>query len=266
MKAIVLPESLRVFFEDNPSPALAFSGGTDSSFLLYACKMLDVDVRPYFVKGAFQTLEEIHRANDFSEMLGYDLTEVELDVLSDYSIRRNGTDRCYQCKKHVFGSILKKAKEDGCRFVMDGTNASDDYSTRPGMRALMELGVRSPLRECGLTKPQIRLYSKCAELPSWNIPTDSCLATRIPFGMEITDPLLRRTEEVEKELKNLGFRNFRVRTRNYGAHLEMDPAQKDLLKETEQSVRSIILSRYDSITYGERVTDQSSQLDPDLAT
>jgi uncharacterized protein len=138
------------------------------------------------------------------------------------------------------------------RTVIDGTNASDDYDLRPGMRAIQELGVRSPLREAGLTKEQVRELSREAGLPNWDLPSDSCLATRIPTGTVIDEKLLRRTEDAETEIETLGFRGFRVRTRGGSALLEVAPEQSGLLESCKETVEKVLLKYYDGVSYGER--------------
>ena len=123
----------------------------------------------------------------------------------------NPADRCYYCKRNIFSRILEAAGEDGYSLILDGTNASDRADDRPGMRALKEMEVRSPLRECGLTKAMIRELSREAGLFTWNKPAYACLATRIPEGTEITEELLTMTEQAEDYLFSLGFTDFRVR-------------------------------------------------------
>ena len=137
----------------------------------------------------------------------------------------------YHCKKVIFETIVEAATKDGYTLLIDGTNASDDSADRPGMKALTELSVRSPLRECGLTKDEIRRLSKEVGLFTWDKPAYACLATRIPTGEEITAAKLQRTEAAENFLSSLGFTDFRVRSREGVAKIQV--TAEDLLKMME---------------------------------
>ena len=193
---------LKDFFRENPKVALAFSGGVDSAYLLYAAGESGASVRAYYVKSAFQPRFELEDARRLAGELGADMRILEEDVLADAQVASNPRDRCYHCKKRLFTAIAKAAAEDGFSVLMDGTNASDDAGDRPGMRAL---------RECGLTKAEIRRLSKEAGLFTWDKPAYACLATRIPTGTEITEEKLCRTERAESYLASVGLRDFRVR-------------------------------------------------------
>ena len=152
------------FFKENPKAALAFSGGADSAYLLYAAKQLGADVQAYYVKSVFQPKFELEDARRFTELLSVKLRILEVDVLGNGIIVANPCDRCYHCKKMIFEVIAKAAAGDGYQVLLDGTNASDEETDRPGMRALKELEVRSPLRECGITKEEIQIgRASCRE-------------------------------------------------------------------------------------------------------
>ena len=201
---------LKYFFQENPKVALAFSGGVDSAYLLYAAMENGAQVRAYYVKSVFQPQFELEDARRLAAELGADMRELKAEVL-DPAIAANPADRCYYCKKKIFAAIAETAAADGFPVLMDGTNASDNAGDRPGMRALAELSVRSPLRECRLTKDEIRRRSKEAGLFTWDKPAYACLATRIPTGTEITEEKLCRTERAESYLASVGLRDFRVR-------------------------------------------------------
>ncbi len=203
--------TLNEFFEQHNRAALAFSGGVDSAYLLYAAMQAGADVKAYYVKAQFQPQFEFDDAMKLAGQLGTDIRIIRADVLADPQVAANPADRCYYCKRDIFSRILEAAGEDGYSLVLDGTNASDRADDRPGMRALKEMEVRSPLRECGLTKAMIRELSREAGLFTWNKPAYACLATRIPEGTEITDGLLTMTEQAEDYLFSLGFTDFRVR-------------------------------------------------------
>ena len=130
---------------------------------------------------------------------------VELDVLQIPGVAENPPDRCYHCKRALFGRLRQQALADGYTVLIDGTNASDDAGNRPGMRALGELSVRSPLRECGITKAQVRALSKEAGLFTWDKPAYACLATRVPTREAITPETLRKVEAAEEALFSLGY-------------------------------------------------------------
>lgn len=216
---------LEDFFINNPKVAIAFSGGVDSAYLLYAAKNYGAEVKAYYVASEFQPEFEKKGALRLTEELGADMQILPLQVLCDPNVRANLADRCYYCKKQIFSAIVKAAAEDGFTLILDGSNASDDAGDRPGMRVLKEMSVRSPLRECGLTKAQIRELSKEAGLFTWDKPAYACLATRIPTGEEITEEKLQVTEIAEDYLFSLGLTDFRVRSQNSHARLQVPEEQ-----------------------------------------
>ena len=218
---------LRDFFRINNKAAVAFSGGTDSSYLLYTAVQAETDVMAYYVRSQFQPAFEFEDACKVAELIGAEVRVIDLDVLSDETVRANPANRCYFCKQHIMGGIIRAAASDGYDLIVDGTNASDDLSDRPGARALKELGIRSPLRECGITKPEVRQLSHEAGLPVWEKPAYACLATRIPYGEEITAEKLAVTEKAESAMYNMGFRDFRVRMRGTDALIQVKAVQYD---------------------------------------
>ena len=247
-----VPSELRKFFEDNPSPALAFSGGADSSYLFYAAVACGADVTAYFVKTQFQPLFELRNAVKTAEWLGHDIEVIHANVLSDPNVRSNPADRCYHCKKHIFSSILAHAEKDGKEVVIDATNSSDDPADRPGMKALAELGIVSPLRLCSITKPEIRRLSKEAGLWTWDLPSNSCLATRIPVNTELTEENLYEVEETEDMVRELGFREIRVRSLGKKVRLEITDDEQNLLEDRKKEVQNILLAHYSEIEFGRR--------------
>lgn len=216
---------LEDFFINNPKVAIAFSGGVDSAYLLYAAKNYGAEVKAYYVASEFQPEFEKKGALRLTEELGADMQILPLQVLCDPNVRANLADRCYYCKKQIFSAIVKAAAEDGFTLILDGSNASDDAGDRPGMRVLKEMSVCSPLCECGLTKAQIRELSKEAGLFTWDKPAYACLATRIPTGEEITEEKLQVTEIAEDYLFSLGLTDFRVRSQNSHARLQVPEEQ-----------------------------------------
>ena len=239
--------TLNSFFSENPRLALAFSGGVDSAYLLYAATAAGADVTAYYVHSAFQPAFELRDAQRLASELGAKMRVLELDVLGDEIITANPTDRCYHCKKRIFTAIVQAAREDGYDLLIDGTNASDDAADRPGIRALRELAVRSPLRECGITKAQVRQLSREANLFTWDKPAYACLATRIPTGEVITAEKLRKTEQAEEFLKSLGFVDFRVRLMGESAKLQLRGEQLGLLMEKRNEILAGLKPLYANI-------------------
>lgn len=239
--------ALKSFFAENNKVALAFSGGVDSAYLLYAAVNAGADVTAYYVKSQFQPEFELRDAQRLSDELGARMQILPLDVLCDDAVTVNPKDRCYHCKKRIFTAIAKAAKADGYELLIDGTNASDDASDRPGIRALQELSVRSPLRECGITKAQVRSLSREAGLFTWDKPAYACLATRIPTGEVITAQKLQKTEKAEDILENLGFRDFRVRLMGENAKLQIREEQIPLLTEKRNHILEGLKPLYKNI-------------------
>lgn len=235
------------FFKENSKAAVAFSGGVDSAYLLYAAKQSGAQVKAYYVKSVFQPRFEWDDALRLTEGLGIEMKTIQADVLSEEQIALNPPNRCYYCKKIIFSEIMKAAKEDGFSLLLDGTNASDDAKDRPGMRALEELKVRSPLRECGLTKQEIRELSKKAGLFTWDKPAYACLATRIPSGDRITEGKLAKTEQAENFLFRLGFKDFRVRMLGDGAKLQVPAGQFGKVLEERKGIVAELKKYYSSI-------------------
>ena len=227
--------TLEQFFQENPRCALGFSGGVDSAYLLYAGVRAGADIRPYFIKTAFQPAFELADAQKLAAGLGVEVTVLELDALADPQVAANPADRCYYCKQNLFRTLKERAIADGYPVLLDGTNASDQAGDRPGMRALAELSVRSPLRECGLTKDEIRARSREAGLFTWDKPAYACLATRVPAGETITVDILARVEGAEDALFRLGYTDFRVRVFHGAARLQLPQGQMErAVREAEE--------------------------------
>lgn len=239
--------TLQEFFAENPRSALAFSGGVDSAYLLCAAIQSGAQVRAYYVKSQFQPEFELEDARRLAAELGADLRVLELDALADEQVAANPPERCYYCKKRIFSAILKVAEEDGFSLLLDGTNASDDAGDRPGMRALRELSVRSPLRECGLTKADIRRLSRQAGLFTWNKPAYACLATRVPTGEVITAEKLQKTEWAEQYLFSMGFTDFRVRLMGDCARIQLPEDQISMLLDGRAAVLEELKKYYSAV-------------------
>lgn len=219
--------TLEEFFTQHPRTAVAFSGGTDSALVLWAAGRYGREVRAYYVHTVFQPAFELADAKRLAEELDVPLTVVEADVLAVPEAAANGPRRCYYCKRALFTTLWQRAREDGYTVLLDGTNASDDAGDRPGMQALRELEVRSPLRECGITKAEVRRMSREAGLFTWDKPAYACLATRVPTGTAITKEALEKVERGENALFRLGFSDFRVRLLGDAARLQVPADQME---------------------------------------
>ena len=252
-----MADGLGTFFSSHPRIALGYSGGTDSAFLLHEAVGHGADVLPVMVRTAFCTPDEVEDASRLCSDEGLDLVVIDLDVLSSPEISSNGADRCYHCKRAMFSSsngadrcyhckramfsaLISEAAERGYREVMDGTNASDPEGDRPGMRAIRELGVLSPLKEFGITKEDIRRMSREAGLPTWDRATNSCLATRVDTGIPLNRDILGLVLRSEEAVASLGFSGFRVRTDGMHARLQTAAAQHGEAERRWDELRSAL--------------------------
>lgn len=240
--------TLSEFFAAHPKAALGFSGGVDSAYLLYAGLAAGADLRPYYIQTAFQPAFERADAERLATQLGVALTVIELPILENVEVATNDPRRCYHCKRALFGALRQRAHDDGYPLLLDGSNASDDAADRPGMAALTELSVRSPLRECGLTKAEIRRLSKEAGLFTWDKPAYACLATRIPTGTPLTAEALRKVERGEETLHRLGFSDFRLRMAGLDARIELPPSQMALAIERRQALLDTLSPDFAHVT------------------
>lgn len=238
---------LKDFFNHNKKLALAFSGGVDSAFLLQQGHKYGVDIKPYFVKSEFQPMFELEDAKRLANELNISLSIINLDILDYYNVACNPDNRCYYCKKQIFTSIIEKANKDGYFTIIDGTNASDNLADRPGFRALNELGVISPLRVCGLTKDKIRQISMEEKLFTWNKPSYACLATRVATGEYIEKNKLCSIEQSENYMRNLGLKNFRVRTKDNLARIEISKNDLFLFMQNIDSIYNEIKKYYKKV-------------------
>jgi len=208
--------------KDLNSFVVAFSGGVDSSFLLYcASSISNLKVLAVTVRTPYIPAQEISEALEFTDT--YHINHKIIDLEIPEIIKHNPVERCYLCKKILFNNITETAKENGYNYVLDGTNADDMKVYRPGLRALKEMGIRSPLSEAGLTKNDIRDLSKKAGLSLWNKPAMACLLTRIPYETEIRPEMLRMIGEGENFLFNKGYPGTRIRLHGDVARIECLP-------------------------------------------
>jgi len=222
--------TVREFFREHPVTAVAFSGGVDSAWLLHEAAAYAGRTAAYFVRTPFQPDFELEDARKTARQIGAPLTIIDFDILTVPEAAANPPERCYYCKRALFTRLLEAAGADGFPLAVDGGNASDDAGERPGMRALRELGVRSPLRECGVTKADIRRLAREAGLPVWNKPSYACLATRVPAGTAITARDLERVAKGEAALMAQGLVDFRLRLRGEDGLLQVREDQAALAR------------------------------------
>ena len=241
--------TLEEFFKVNNKVAIGFSGGVDSAYLLHEAVKLGADVGVYYVKSQFQPEFEYRDACTLADSLGVKMTVIPVDVCKDKSITDNPANRCYYCKRQIFGAIATHALEDGYSVLLDGTNYSDDIDDRPGFKALTELKVLSPLRICGLTKADIRRLSKEAGLFTYDKPAYACLATRIATGEEITKEKLAITEKAEGFLAGFGFVDFRVRMRGNNALIQVRKSQFPLYEKNKDAIIEELSNYYEKVMF-----------------
>jgi uncharacterized protein len=213
---------LDTILKDLNSFVVAFSGGVDSTFLLHrAHKVRKSAIVAITIRTPYIPSREIDGAVEFTRSFG--INHKIIDIPFPEMIRSNPIDRCYLCKKAIFTDLLSFAKKNNYQFVVDGTNADDTGDFRPGIKALNELGIRSPLLESGLTKKDIRELSREEDLETWDKPAMACLLTRIPYDTEISQGTLRLVEEAENMLFELGYPGTRVRIHGDLARIECMP-------------------------------------------
>ena len=211
---------------------VAFSGGVDSTFLLAAAKeAVDDGVLALTATTPYVPAWELDEARTLTDNLGIRHEIIELSIIPE--IRENPSDRCYHCKKAIFGNLKSRAEELGFPVLTDGSNTDDLGDYRPGLRALRELGIVSPMLECGLSKDDIRKFSRDLGLPTWNKPAYACLLTRLPVNHTIDVDELQRIERSEGYLRSLGFAGVRVRLHGDIARIEVFPQDRTKLFDTD---------------------------------
>ena len=220
--------------------AVAFSGGVDSTYLVYKThEVLGENALAVTIRSQVLIDEDFEWTKDFCKDKGIKQVVIDCDVFDSEQFENNPPDRCYYCKKMDFAAIVKAAAEQGITVVADGSNVDDTGDYRPGMRAMFELGIVSPLKEAGLTKNNIRQLSKEAGLPTWDKPAAACLASRFAYGEKITTEGLVRVANAEKFIRDLGFKGIRVRVHGSLARIEVAPEDKGrfLTKADEVTAR-----------------------------
>ncbi len=219
------------------SALVAFSGGVDSTFLLKAAHdALGERCLAVTALSDTYTPGEAEESARIAALTGARQRFVHTAEFNDPFFIRNDRDRCYHCKRELMTALRKIAEEEGLAFIIDGTNASDLSDHRPGLRAAAEAGVRHPLVEAGLSKDDVRALSKELGLPGWDRPSNACLASRIPYGTQITPNLLRQVAEAEAFLKGLGLVTVRVRAHGIVARIETDAEGMETVMAHRQEI------------------------------
>ncbi len=236
-------EKLKKFFRDAGSVATAFSGGTDSTFLLKIAKeVLGEKAIAITAVSEFFPTRETEEAKDFCRREKIRQIVFEEKILDVENIADNPANRCYLCKKNLFSKILSIAEENKISCVAEGSNTDDDKDYRPGMKAIEELKIKSPLKYAGLSKAEIRELSKKLNLPTWNKPSFACLASRFVYGEKITPEKLSKVEYGEDILHEKNFKQFRVRVHGNLARIEILPA--DFEKIIRPEIREEITAKF----------------------
>ncbi|KXZ40492.1 uncharacterized protein SAMN05661008_00810 [Alkalithermobacter thermoalcaliphilus JW-YL-7 = DSM 7308] len=220
-------EKLKEIIKELKSVAVAFSGGVDSTFLIKVCKdVLGDNVIAVTATSSTYPEREFKESINLSKQIGVEQIVIESEETEIEGFRKNPPNRCYFCKHELFTKIRKVADEKGIENILDGSNADDLKDFRPGSKAARELNVISPLKEASLTKEDIRQLSKQLNLPTWNKPAFACLSSRFPYGEEITKEKLSMLDKGENYLRDLGFKQFRIRHHGQIARIEVSPEER----------------------------------------
>ena len=233
------------------SVAVAFSSGVDSTFLLYAARaaLSDNIIAVTASSGVFPK-RELKEAIDYCERLGVRHVVVNVNELEIEGFAANPKNRCYICKKELFGGFKKTAEEHGMAVVVEGSNLDDEGDYRPGLRAIQELDIKSPLREAGMTKADIRSLSQHFGLPTWDKSSFACLASRFPYGESISDRKLEMVDKAEELMMQLGFKQFRVRIHGndiFLARIELLP--DDIARLMAEDVRKRVYDEFKKLGF-----------------
>lgn len=242
-------QSLKAILSGLERVVIAYSGGVDSTFLLKtAVDTLGKDnVLPCIAVGPSLPQSQYKQAIQTAKDIGVQVREVLPDEMSDPAYRANDGERCYHCKWHLFEILSKLARENNFKCVICGHNVDDNSDYRPGTKAAESFDVQCPLSQAGLTKEDVRTLSRQLNLPTADMPASPCLASRICYGLEITQERLRQVEQAEEFLKTLGLVEFRVRHHDTTARIEVHA--KDIEKITSEPARSQIIAQIKSLGF-----------------
>lgn len=236
-------EKLKQLLAGYDKAVISFSGGVDSTFLLCVAKQV-LGENMFAVTASLNSCpqKELEFAKDFCKEQDIKHKICEIDELSIEGFSDNPPNRCYICKKVIFNSFLECVHKEGFEYVCEGSNLDDEGDYRPGLVAIKELGIKSPLKEAGLTKADIRALSKDLKLPTWDKPSYACLSSRFVYGEKITKEKLMMVERAEELLDSLGFVQARVRIHGLMARVEVMP--EDFGKIVEEEIRKKIVEAF----------------------
>ena len=241
-------EALEKILKDLQSVLVAYSGGTDSTFLLkVAADVLGDRVTAVTASSETYTIRELEEARQTAVAIGVPHIVVYTNELDDPHFSSNPPDRCYYCKKELFAKLFELARQKGLHCVIDGSNCDDEKDFRPGMKAAKEFGVRSPLRDAGFTKEEIRALSKKMHLHTWDKPPLPCLASRFPYGTQITREKIMRVASAEKLLADFGIRQLRVRDHDTIARIEV--LRVDMPTFLDEKISQLIMEKFKALGY-----------------
>ncbi len=231
-------DRLRALLREAKLAVLAYSGGVDSSLLLRAAAEV-MGSRVIAVTAASETYPqgELEEAKEFTRSLGVTHRILRTQELASEEFARNSPERCYFCKKELYGKLKQIAEAEGISFIFDGSNTDDLRDHRPGRKAAEEFSVRSPLVEAGLSKSDVRALAQFLNLPMWDKPSLACLSSRIPYGTRITLDILETIQSAEDQLRALGFRQVRVRHHGDTARIEVEREDFGLLLSNDAMKR-----------------------------